>query len=124
MFVENMTNDRNSDRSAEERLLYSMFPEMKPSKERIPYTPEQLEKARRKIGKVLSTLTYREREVLKLRYGLGDGYAYTLGEVGKTFNITRERIRQVEAKAIRKLQSPERRAILESLLDEPPSTSQ
>lgn len=119
-----MTNDRNSDRSAEERLLYSMFPEMKPSKERIPYTPEQLEKARRKIGKVLSTLTYREREVLKLRYGLGDGYAYTLGEVGKTFNITRERIRQVEAKAIRKLQSPERRAILESLLDEPPSTSQ
>jgi RNA polymerase primary sigma factor len=57
---------------------------------------------------VLKTLTYREREILKLRYGIGDGYTYTLEEVGKIFKVTRERVRQVEAKAIRKLQHPVR----------------
>jgi RNA polymerase primary sigma factor len=60
------------------------------------------------IEEVLKTLTYREREILKLRYGIGDGYTYTLEEVGKIFKVTRERVRQVEAKAIRKLQHPSR----------------
>jgi RNA polymerase primary sigma factor len=55
---------------------------------------------------VLKTLTYREREIIKLRYGIGDGYTYTLEEVGRIFKVTRERVRQVEAKAIRKLQHP------------------
>ena len=59
-----------------------------------------------KIEDVLKTLTYREREIIKLRYGLGDGYTYTLEEVGRIFKVTRERVRQIEAKAVRKLQHP------------------
>ena len=70
-----------------------------------------------KIDHVLKTLTYREREIIKLRYGLGDGYTYTLEEVGRIFKVTRERVRQVEAKAIRKLQHPVRARKLEGFLD-------
>lgn len=57
-----------------------------------------------KINGVLKTLTYREREIIRLRFGLGDGYTYTLEETGRIFKVTRERIRQIEAKAILKLQ--------------------
>lgn len=56
------------------------------------------------LRKALRKLSYRESEIIKLRYGLGDGYAYTLEETGHIFKVTRERIRQVEAKAFRKLQ--------------------
>ncbi|NOR64734.1 MAG: RNA polymerase subunit sigma-70, partial [Candidatus Scalindua sp.] len=63
------------------------------------------------------TLTYREREIIKLRYGIGDGYTYTLEEVGKRFMVTRERVRQIEAKAVRKLQHPIRSRKLEGFLD-------
>lgn len=70
-----------------------------------------------KIEKVLQTLTYREREIIKLRYGIGDGYTYTLEEVGKLFNVTRERVRQIEAKAVRKLQHPVRSRKLEGFLE-------
>ncbi len=70
-----------------------------------------------RIEQVLSTLTYREREIIKLRYGIGDGYTYTLEEVGRIFKVTRERVRQVEAKAIRKLQHPVRARKLEGFLD-------
>ena len=59
---------------------------------------------RDKIGHVLKSLTYREREIIRLRYGLGDGYSYTLEETGRIFKVTRERIRQIESKALRKLQ--------------------
>jgi RNA polymerase primary sigma factor len=70
-----------------------------------------------KIEQVLKTLTYREREIIKLRYGLGDGYTYTLEEVGRIFKVTRERVRQIEAKAVRKLQHPVRSRKLEGFLD-------
>jgi RNA polymerase primary sigma factor len=70
-----------------------------------------------RIEDVLKTLTYREREIIKLRYGIGDGYTYTLEEVGRIFKVTRERVRQVEAKAIRKLQHPVRARKLEGFLD-------
>jgi RNA polymerase primary sigma factor len=70
-----------------------------------------------KIEGVLKTLTYREREIIKLRYGLGDGYTYTLEEVGRIFKVTRERVRQIEAKAVRKLQHPVRSRQLEGFLD-------
>ena len=63
---------------------------------------------REKIEGLLKTLTYREREIIRLRYGLGDGYTYTLEEVGRIFRVTRERVRQIEAKAVRKLQHPVR----------------
>ena len=59
---------------------------------------------RDKIEHVLKSLTYREREIIKLRYGLGDGYSYTLEETGRIFKVTRERIRQIESKALKKLQ--------------------
>ncbi len=68
----------------------------------------QIKELRSKINELLKTLSYREREVIKLRYGLGDGYCYTLEETGHIFRVTRERIRQIEAKAIRKLQQPSR----------------
>ncbi|HRX78191.1 MAG TPA: sigma-70 family RNA polymerase sigma factor, partial [Pirellulaceae bacterium] len=63
---------------------------------------------RDKLEGLLKTLTYREREIVRLRYGLGDGYTYTLEEVGRIFKVTRERVRQIEAKALRKLQHPVR----------------
>jgi DNA-directed RNA polymerase sigma subunit (sigma70/sigma32) len=59
-----------------------------------------------KIDEVLKSLTYREREIIKLRYGLGDGYKYTLEELSRIFKVTRERVRQIEARAFRKLKDP------------------
>ncbi|MCC6427148.1 MAG: sigma-70 family RNA polymerase sigma factor [Phycisphaerales bacterium] len=70
-----------------------------------------------RIEMVLKTLTYREREIIKLRYGIGDGYTYTLEEVGRIFKVTRERVRQVEAKAVRKLQHPVRARKLQGFVD-------
>jgi RNA polymerase primary sigma factor len=72
---------------------------------------------RDKIDNLLKTLTFREREIIKLRYGLGDGYTYTLEEVGRIFKVTRERVRQIEAKAVRKLQHPVRSKQLEGFLE-------
>lgn len=71
---------------------------------------------REKIEALLKTLTFREREIIRLRYGLGDGYNYTLEEVGRIFKVTRERVRQIEAKAVRKLQNPVRSLQLEGFL--------
>jgi RNA polymerase primary sigma factor len=73
---------------------------------------------KRRIAEVLEVLNYREREILRLRYGLVDGYAYTLEEVGKIFSVTRERVRQIESKAVRKLQQPYRARGLASFLEE------
>lgn len=82
-----------------------------------PATGASQEMLRNRIDKVLKTLSYREREIIKLRYGLGDGYSYTLEEVGHIFKVTRERIRQIEAKAVRKLQQPSRSQELVGFLD-------
>ena len=73
---------------------------------------------REQLSEVLHTLTPREEEVLKLRFGLEDGRTRTLEEVGKEFNITRERIRQIEAKALRKLRHPSRSKKLKDYLDD------
>ena len=70
-----------------------------------------------RISEVLAALNYREREIIRLRYGLADGYTYTLEEVGKIFSVTRERVRQIEAKAVRKLQHPIRSRKLSGFLD-------
>jgi RNA polymerase primary sigma factor len=69
------------------------------------------------LGNVLSTLPAREQEVLKMRFGLDDGYSLTLEEVGLYFNVTRERIRQIEAKALRRLRHPKRSRKLKDFLD-------
>ena len=70
-----------------------------------------------RIGEALGSLNYREREIIRLRYGLADGYSYTLEEVGKIFSVTRERVRQIEAKAVRKLQHPMRAATLAGFME-------
>ena len=72
---------------------------------------------RDKIESLLKTLTYREREIIRLRYGLTDGYTYTLEEVGRIFRVTRERVRQIEAKAVKKLQHPVRARQLENFME-------
>lgn len=72
---------------------------------------------KQQINDAMQTLNYREREILKLRYGLADGYAYTLEEVGKIFQVTRERVRQIESKAVKKLQHPQRSKSLSSFVD-------
>lgn len=69
------------------------------------------------LGEVLSTLTEREEKVLRLRFGLEDGRSRTLEEVGREFNVTRERIRQIEAKALRKLRHPSRSKKVKDFLD-------
>ena len=69
------------------------------------------------LGDVLNSLTEREEKVLRLRFGLEDGRSRTLEEVGKEFNVTRERIRQIEAKALRKLRHPSRSKKLKDFLD-------
>lgn len=69
-----------------------------------------------KVLQVLQMLSFREREILKLRYGIGSGYSYTLEEVGRIFKVTRERVRQIEAKAVEKLQKPVRSRKLEGFL--------
>jgi RNA polymerase primary sigma factor len=88
-----------------------------------PVTAATHEMLKDKLENVLNTLTFREREIIKLRYGLGDGYTYTLEEVGKIFKVTRERVRQIEAKAVRKLQHPVRSRLLEGFLESVPAKS-
>jgi RNA polymerase primary sigma factor len=70
-----------------------------------------------RIEEAMQGLNYREREILRLRYGLTDGYSYTLEEVGQIFSVTRERVRQIETKAVRKLQQPYRSRSLASFVD-------
>jgi RNA polymerase primary sigma factor len=82
-----------------------------------PDRAANIELLREKIEGLLKTLTYREREIIRLRYGLGDGYTYTLEEVGRIFKVTRERVRQIEAKAVRKLQHPVRSQQLAGFLE-------
>ncbi len=83
-----------------------------------PVSVASYEMLKDKMEQVLHTLTYREREIIRLRYGIGDGYTYTLEEVGRKFKVTRERVRQIEAKALRKLQHPVRSRKLEGFLEE------
>ncbi|MDU6559969.1 sigma-70 family RNA polymerase sigma factor, partial [Streptococcus thermophilus] len=73
---------------------------------------------REQLDEVLDTLTDREENVLRLRFGLDDGKMRTLEDVGKVFNVTRERIRQIEAKALRKLRHPSRSKQLKDFIED------
>lgn len=77
-----------------------------------------LQKARNAVREVLGGLTQREAKVLRMRFGIDMNTDHTLEEVGKQFDVTRERIRQIEAKALRKLRHPSRSEQLKSFLDE------
>ncbi len=82
-----------------------------------PLYETNLQMLKVRLEEVMDDLSFREREIIKLRYGLTDGYSYTLEEVGKIFSVTRERVRQIESKAVRKLQQPYRCRPLASFLD-------
>lgn len=88
------------------------------SHESTPVDNALREMLRDKIDIVLRSLTYREREIIRLRYGLGDGYSYTLEETGRIFKVTRERIRQIESKALKKLQHHTRSHHLEGFVED------
>jgi len=79
-----------------------------------PFTELISTSLREEIDKVLSTLTPREEKILRMRLGIGESTESTLEEVGNVFGLTRERIRQIEAKALRKLKHPQRRKRLET----------
>jgi RNA polymerase sigma factor (sigma-70 family) len=79
-----------------------------------PCLPSEADEVRQDITAAMQCLTYREREIIAMRYGLADGNQYTLEEVGKAFRVTKERVRQIEAKAIRKLQKASVREFLEA----------
>lgn len=100
--------------NSEDSHFGELLPDETAENPAVGVTQEML---RKRILKVLKTLSYREREIIKLRYGLGDGYMYTLEEVGHIFKVTRERIRQIEAKAVRKLQQPSRTKELIGFMD-------
>lgn len=97
-----------------DRLLKSVFPE----KTVNLGGPEAANELRQRLEAVLNTLTYREREIIYLRYGLRDGEIHTLEEVGEFFKVTRERVRQIEYRAIGKLRHPVRVRMLERFLKE------
>jgi RNA polymerase primary sigma factor len=86
-------------------------------REEDPLNEINRESLRARIAEVLSALDYREREIIRLRFELADGYAYTLEEVGKIFSVTRERVRQIETKAVRALQHPVRAKKLLSFVE-------
>jgi RNA polymerase primary sigma factor len=88
-------------------------------REHEPLLDMQQAMLKTRIADVLASLDYREREILRLRYGLADGYSYTLEEVGKIFSVTRERVRQIENKAVRTLQHPTRAKKLASFVERP-----
>ena len=92
-------------------------------REEEPLYEMNQELLRSRINELLSVLNYREREIIRLRFGLGDGCAYTLAAVGEVFSVTRERVRQIEARAIRKLQHPARSQKLWGFLDPTPAGS-
>ena len=96
----------------------SYFGEFLEDKEKVdPLRDLNQEMLRRRIDEALEELNLREREILRLRFGLADGYCYTLEEVGRIFSVTRERVRQIEAKAVQKLQQPYRNRGLAEFLD-------
>jgi len=108
---------------SEKRLLRAVFPNMFSEQcLAAPFSPNSeaiLRQLRRQIDATLDTLSYRERGIVEMRFGFGDGYIYTLAEVGYVFKLTRERIRQLQAKALKKLstRTDDLRYFMENLED-------
>ena len=111
------TTSEEPERSGSERLLLAIFGgrTRKEALEAIgadPSSATEFEKLKSNLGKVLQTLTEREEKVLEMRFGLKNGHPQNLEEVGKKLKLTRERIRQIEARALRRMRHPERIASL------------
>ncbi len=85
------------------------------NREQDPSITAEWNMTRQKLARLLNTLTYKQREIIKMRYGLGDGYSYTLEECGRVFKVTRERIRQLEMGAFKSIHDPIRAHLLEGL---------
>ena len=85
-----------------------------------PHKAVELEELKSKLGELFETLGCREKGILKMRFGLLDGYTYTYEECGHKFKVTRERVRQIEARALRKLQHPIRSRKLECFVEPSP----
>ena len=106
--------DKPISHDNEESVLSDFIPD------RSTISPERLAERtmlKKQVDEVLKTLTTREERVIRLRFGIDDGYHRTLEEVGKIFQVTRERVRQIEEKALKKLRHPSRAAILQQFLD-------
>jgi RNA polymerase primary sigma factor len=116
MLFEVLRNPVSIDQSVGEgdERMFGDFVEDQKTASPIDSTQEGM--LRERINEVLETLPVKEREILKLRYGLVDGFTYTLEEVGNIYNVTRERVRQIEAKAVEKLRLPMRREQLEGFV--------
>lgn len=110
-------NPMSLDRPVGERGDASFGDFVRDENKDTPVISAAQEMLKDKIDDILGTLTFREREIIKLRYGIGDGYTYTLEEVGRIFKVTRERVRQIEAKAVKKLQHPVRSMQLKGLME-------
>ena len=113
---------KDTEMSQEERLLRAIVGERKGPGQR-PVDPEKFELLKKALSQSTEGLDERERKVVEMRFGLGDGYSKTLEEVGKQFKVTRERIRQIETKAIRKMRHPTRVKHLKGLLESGGGTS-
>jgi RNA polymerase primary sigma factor len=105
--------DRQIDESEESCMLEFM----EDKKAENPLVAVNHDSLKNKLYEVLGTLTFREREIIRLRYGIDDGYVYTLEEISRRFKVTRERIRQIESKALKKLKHPLRARNLEGFLE-------
>ncbi len=106
---------------AEENYLGEMIPDRHVDDPLLGVNQEAL---RSGVNEALEALNYREREIIRLRYGLSDGYSYTLSEIGKIFSVTRERIRQIECEALRKLRQPSSASKLADFIDHAPLPAQ
>ena len=106
--------DKPISNDNEDSVLSDFIPD------RTTISPERLAERtmlKKQVDEVLKTLTTREERVIRLRFGIDDGYHRTLEEVGKIFQVTRERVRQIEEKALKKLRHPSRAAVLQQFLD-------
>jgi len=119
--LEDIVVTKEKGLSPEEKFFEALLGEVPETQDPSPLDEvakkESGEKLQKKINEVVKALTNRDREIIRLRYGLGSGYTHTLEEVGRIFKVTRERVRQIEAMVARKLQHPSRS---KKKRDEPP----
>ncbi|PIR86742.1 MAG: hypothetical protein COU11_04510 [Candidatus Harrisonbacteria bacterium CG10_big_fil_rev_8_21_14_0_10_49_15] len=106
---------KSDKESSEQKLLKAIFGNVEPSEP--PASKEAKAELRARVQQILANMTPEERELIKERYGIGGDYPQALEETGRIFRVTRARVREIEAKALRKLQHPVRARKLDGFLD-------